>query len=158
MESQDRPQTTEQELAAFEGATQDLVGLALRSVERLEVSLPQFRLLLTLQRQGRSTSSDCAKALGVGNSSVTRLADRLNASGHVVRGADPTHRSIVTLELTESGHRIVQEVTERRRRDLKEALDRLAPNERAACAAALTSLHAVAGMGLPQAGALHLPL
>ncbi len=155
---QDRPQTSEQELAAFECATQDLVGLALSSVEQLEVSLPQFRLLLTLQRRGRSTSSDCAKALGVGNSSITRLADRLNASGHLTRGSDPAHRSVVTLELTVSGRQVVQQVTERRRQDLSEALDLLEPAERAACAAALDKLHGLVGHSIPQPNSTHLPL
>lgn len=155
---QDRPQTSELELAAFERATQDLVGLALSSVEQLEVSLPQFRLLLTLQRRGRSTSSECAKALGVGNSSTTRLADRLNASGHLTRGSDPAHRSVVTLELTASGHQVVQQVNERRRQDLSEALNLLEPSERAACAAALDKLHTLAGGSIPQPNSTHLPL
>ncbi|GGL99598.1 MarR family winged helix-turn-helix transcriptional regulator [Glutamicibacter protophormiae] len=158
MGTQDRPQTSEQELAAFETATQDLVGLALSSVEQLEVSLPQFRLLLTLQRRGRSTSSDCAKALGVGNSSITRLADRLHASGHLARGSDPAHRSVVTLELTAAGRQVVQQVTERRRQDLKAALDLLEPAERAACAAALDKLHHVAGRSIPRPNSTHLPL
>ena len=44
--------TSADELVAFEIAARDLVGLALRSVENLEVSLPQFRLLLVLHEQG----------------------------------------------------------------------------------------------------------
>lgn len=129
------------ELIAFETATRDLVGVALRSVERLEVSLPQFRLLLVLHEQGRSTSTECAQALNVVGSSVTRLADRLHASGHLLRGADESNRSVVTLELTEAGRKIVKQVTARRRRELSRVLDRLDPAERATCAAALRSLH-----------------
>lgn len=126
---------------AFENATRDLTGLALESVEGVEVSLPQFRLLLVLQELGRSTSTRCSEALGVAGSSVTRLADRLHASGHLVRGASPENRSVVTLELTEAGQQVVDEVTRRRRRALGEALDHLDPDERASCAAALTKLH-----------------
>lgn len=129
------------ELIAFEEATRDLVGVALRSVDGLEVSLPQFRLLMVLAELGRSTSTDCAKALGVVGSSVTRLADRLDASGHLVRGSDPSNRSIVTLELTPRGRKLVKQVTTRRRRDLGRMLDRLDPAERAACASALQDLH-----------------
>lgn len=129
------------ELVAFEVATRDLVGVALRSVDRLEVSLPQFRLLLVLHELGRSTSTQCAHALAVAGSSVTRLADRLHASGHLIRGADPANRSVVTLELTEQGRKLVKQVIVRRRRELSRALDRLDPAERAACAAALRSLH-----------------
>jgi DNA-binding MarR family transcriptional regulator len=133
--------TSPTELVAFEAATRDLVGLAMRSVDRLEVSLPQFRLLLVLHEQGCSTATQCARALGVVGSSVTRLADRLDASGHLTRGADPTNRSVVTLELTAAGRAVVRQVTSRRRRELKRALDRLDPADRAACAATLGMLH-----------------
>lgn len=133
--------TTADELVAFEAATRDLVGLALRSIERLDVSLPQFRLLLVLHELGRSSSTQCAQSLGVAGSSVTRLADRLHASGHLVRGADPGNRSLVTLELTDAGHRAVQQATSRRRRDLSHVLDRLDPAERARCVATLEKLH-----------------
>jgi DNA-binding MarR family transcriptional regulator len=133
--------TPTDELLAFEVATRDLVGVALRSVENLEVSLSQYRLLLTLQTLGRASSTQCADALGVVGSSVTRLADRLHASGHLVRGVDPDNRSVVTLELTDAGRRVVRQVTTRRRRQLRQALDVLDPAERAACAAVLQELH-----------------
>jgi DNA-binding MarR family transcriptional regulator len=133
--------TSADELVAFETAARDLVGLALRSVENLEVSLPQFRLLLVLHEQGSLSSTQCAQALGVVGSSVTRLADRLHASGHLLRGTDPGNRSVVTLELTDAGRRVVRQVTTRRRRELRRVLDGLDPAERASCAAALAKLH-----------------
>jgi DNA-binding MarR family transcriptional regulator len=135
--------TAADELAAFEVATRDLVGLALRSIEQLEVSLSQFRLLLVLHEHGPSSSTHCAEALGVVGSSVTRLADRLHRSGHLVRGTDPGNRSVVSLELTDAGRRLVQRVAARRRRELRRVLDRLDPKQRATCAAALQALHGV---------------
>ncbi|MDN5937690.1 MAG: MarR family transcriptional regulator [Salinisphaera sp.] len=137
--------TSVEELVAFEVATRDLVGAALRSVDRLEVSLPQFRLLLALHELGRSTSTRCAQALGVAGSSVTRLGDRLHASGHLIRGADPDNRSVVTLKLTRSGLRVVKQVTIRRRRELSRVLNRLEPAERASCTATLRKLHELLG-------------
>ncbi|MGV0604077.1 MarR family winged helix-turn-helix transcriptional regulator [Mycolicibacterium sp. XJ1904] len=133
--------TPREELTAFEVAARDLVGLALRSVEEVDVSLPQFRLLAVLQQRGRSTSTECAKALGVVGSTVTRLADRLHASGHLVRGSDPSNRSVVTLELTAQGRKLVRQVTARRRRELARVLDNIDPAERAVCAAVLRTLH-----------------
>jgi DNA-binding MarR family transcriptional regulator len=130
-----------EELVAFEVATRDLVGVALRSVDRLEVSLPQFRLLLVLHEHGRSTSTHCAQALNVAGSSVTRLADRLHASGHLIRGVDESNRSVVILELTAPGRRVVRQVTTRRRRELSRVLDLLDPATRVTCAAALRTLH-----------------
>ncbi len=138
---QEVTRTPVDELSAFEVATRDLVGVALRSVEQLEISLPQFRLLSVLQERGKSTSTECAQALGVVGSTVTRLADRLDASGHLARGSDPTNRSVVTLSLTERGRKLVRQVSTKRRRELSRVLDRLDPTERAACAAALRSFH-----------------
>ncbi|GJF15675.1 transcriptional regulator [Mycolicibacterium cyprinidarum] len=130
-----------EELVAFEVATRDLVGVALRSVEQAGVSLRQFRLLLVLQQSGPLTSTACANALGVAGSSVTRLADRLNTTGHLTRGSDPRNRSVVTLELTAQGRKLVRQVTARRRRELSHVLNRIDPAERANCAAVLRSLH-----------------
>jgi DNA-binding MarR family transcriptional regulator len=137
------------ELAAFEVATRDLVGVALRSVEHLEVSLPQFRLLWVLRELGRCSSTECARALGVARSSVTRLADRLHASGHLVRGADPANRSVVTLELAPRGNELVQQVIDRRRHELGHALDHLDATARTACALLLHDLHERLGDGRP---------
>lgn len=153
------PSTTSQrELAAFEAATADLAGLALRSVENLDVSLPQFRLLLVLHDRGPTGSTQCAQALGVAGSSVTRLADRLHASGHLVRGTDPANRSVVTLELTEHGRRVVQEVVARRRRQFRRVLDRLDPADRSAATAALEKLHDLLGPDTADDARGHLPL
>ncbi|GAA4672443.1 MarR family winged helix-turn-helix transcriptional regulator [Gordonia humi] len=137
----DDAEATLDELVAFETATRDLVGLALRSVDQVEMSLPQFRLLLVLDELGPSSSVRCARALGVVGSSITRLADRLDASGHLVRGADPANRSIVVLTLTDAGRDVVRAVTDFRRRELRAALGVLTPAERAACTAALRGLH-----------------
>jgi len=50
------------------------------------VSLPRVRLLLVLSGLGRVPSSRLAAELGMTASSVTRLADRLEAAGLVARG------------------------------------------------------------------------
>lgn len=147
------------EILAFETATRDLVGLALRSVDSLAVSLPQFRLLLTLYDLGPSSSTACASALGVVGSSITRLADRLDSAGYLVRGTDPDNRSVVVLSLTDAGQTVVREATEHRRRELRSALADLDPDIRAACATALRQLHAALDSRSSTASPLrHLPL
>ncbi|MDQ2635962.1 MAG: MarR family transcriptional regulator [Actinomycetota bacterium] len=135
--------STARELATIQLATSDLVGVALRSVEDLEVSLPQFRLLRVLDELGEASATRCAQVLGVGGSSVTRLVDRLDASGHLVRRPDPGNRSAVVLALTGEGRRLVKKVEARRRRELGNALARLDTDERAQCIAALERLHEV---------------
>jgi DNA-binding MarR family transcriptional regulator len=143
----DSTAVAEDELRAFEVATRDLVGLALRSLSALggRVSLPQFRLLLVLHERGRLPSSQVADALGLVGSSVTRLADRLVAAGYVVRGSDPGNRSIVTLDLTRRGRALVRKVIAHRRTELSRLLAKMGPETRAACARGLTELHELIG-------------
>ena len=131
-----------EELAAFEIATRDLVGIALRSTEGAGLSLAQIRLLLVLA-DGPLSSIQVAQQLGVVASTVSRLADRVERSGHLRRGGDPANRSIVTLELTASGRQLVRRINARRRRELERALAGLSAEGRAAAAITLRELHEI---------------
>jgi len=126
------------DVAALELMTRALVGLTMRSLEELEgaVTGPQFRLLLVLDELGQVPSSRLAARLGTLASSVTRLADRLEAAGLLVRGHDPRNRSIVTVEVTPAGRDLVARVVGRRHVLLAEVLDRMTPAERADAASA----------------------
>jgi DNA-binding MarR family transcriptional regulator len=141
------PPVGEDEIAAFQVATRDLIGVALRSLEAMngEVSLPQMRMLLALNDLGRCPSSRVAQALGLGASSVTRLADRLVASGHIVRGSAPHHRSVVTLELSARGREVVAAVLRWRHDELARILALLTPEQRAATADGMRAFHRVLG-------------
>lgn len=133
----------EEEVAAFQLATRDLVTVALRSLELLagEVTLPQFRMLIALREHGRCPSSTVAHALHLSASSVTRLGDRLEHSGHVFRGHDPRNRSVVTLELTERGAQLVAQVLSWRHAELARILAGLDPADRTAAARGLRAFH-----------------
>jgi DNA-binding MarR family transcriptional regulator len=120
------------DVAAFEQLARALVGITLKSLSALDgaVSVPQFRLLLTLDGLGRVPSSALAEALGMSASSVTRLVDRLQAAGLVERGSVEHSRSIVTVEVTARGCALVTAVLDRRHALLEDALDRMEPQER----------------------------
>jgi DNA-binding MarR family transcriptional regulator len=126
-----RPEPRE-DVAAFEHMTRALVGITLESLEVLHgvVSVPQFRLLLTLDGLGRVPSSALAGALDMAASSVTRLVDKLQPAGFVTRGSDEASRSIVTVEVTEAGRDLVTKVLDRRHKLLEAVLDRMDPEER----------------------------
>ena len=128
----------ENDVAALELMTRALVGLTMRSLEALEgaVTVPQFRLLLVLDELGQVPSSRLAAQLGTLASSVTRLADRLEAAGLLVRGHDPRNRSIVTLKVTSAGRDLVARVVDRRHVLLAEVLERMSPAERTGAARA----------------------
>ena len=113
----------------------------MRRAEPPEVSFPQTRLLLILDRLGRVPSSRLAAAMRVNASSVTRL----EALGYVARGRDPRNRSVVTLEVTGPGRELVSQVLERRHAALGALLDELPPAQRKSAAAAAHRLvHAAA--------------
>ncbi len=118
-----------EQVEALQAATRVLAGIALRSLGVLDgvITLPQFRMLAVLAELGRVRSARVARALGLDASTVTRLADRLVAAGHVERGSDPRHRSVVTLQLTSSGQDLVSTVSGWRHRELSRIVGVLPP-------------------------------
>jgi DNA-binding MarR family transcriptional regulator len=144
---QDSPRLPPGAAEVLQAATRVLAGVALRSLEALDsaVTLPQFRLLAVLADLGPAASGQTARTLGLDPSTVTRLADRMVAAGHVARGTDPQHRGMVTLELTASGRDLVATADAWRRRELATILARLAPGEQEAVISALGLLVDAAG-------------
>ncbi len=127
---------------ALQQVTRDLLGLAVRSVDEVgDVSLPQMRLLFALRDEGRSSCTDLAHVLGVSGSSITRLADRLVASGHVTRTGDPASRSRVLLALTEHGDEVIDAVLAWRSRELTRVLRSLDGDALGSLTDSLTALH-----------------
>ena len=147
-------------MAVLQDATRVLTGVALRSMDVLDgvVTLAQFRLLAALADLGRARSAQVARALGLDASTVTRLADRMVAAGHVIRGSDPAHRSVVTLELAASGQDLVASVAAARERELRRLLDALPPDSRQAVTSALRQLVRAAGGGYGVAAERAAPL
>jgi DNA-binding MarR family transcriptional regulator len=101
-------------------ASRALVAVAARSLADVdEVTLPQFRALVVLSRPTPVTVGDLAAALAIHPSTATRMCDRLARKQLLRRnlGAS-TDRRETTLSLTGRGRRLVDRVTQRRRRDL----------------------------------------
>ncbi|HTU74058.1 MAG TPA: MarR family transcriptional regulator [Trebonia sp.] len=148
------------DVEALELMSRAMVGLTMRSVEVLggEVSLPQFRLLLVLSGLGRVASSRLAAEMGLGASSVTRLADKLEVAGLLTRGTDPRSRSVVTLEVTPAAERLVARVVARRQELLAEVLGRLTSRERAEVSRVARRFADLAGDAVSTAAASPLPL
>jgi DNA-binding MarR family transcriptional regulator len=154
MESASRTHQVPPELApetveVLQAATRVLTGIALRSVDVIDgaVTLPQFRMLAVLADLGRARSIQVARALGLEASTVTRLAGRLVAAGHVTRGSEPGHRGVVTLELTATGQELVSQVAAWRQQELSRILQQLPPAARRQLTTALRQLVAAAGEG-----------
>lgn len=135
-------QDLDPDVVALEALTRVLVGIAWDSAHAAPpgVTFPQVRLLLALEGLGRVQSSRLAGALGVNASSVTRLADKLEARGYLVRGADAHNRSVVTIEVTEEGRKVVEHVLDRRHEAIEALLERLPAARRNSTANAARAL------------------
>ncbi len=72
-----------------------------------DVTRGQWAALGALDRGDASTPREIARFLGLDPSAVTRLLDRLEAKGLLVRRRHPTDRRSVTLVLTAKGKALV---------------------------------------------------
>ncbi|HUC36740.1 MAG TPA: MarR family transcriptional regulator [Acidimicrobiales bacterium] len=105
-------------------ASRALVGIAVQSLSASdeEVTLPQYRTLVTLTYGGGRRLADLASSLGVSPSTATRMCDRLVRKGLITRTRDEIDRREVNLEVTPAGRQIVEGVIERRRSDVGKLL------------------------------------
>jgi DNA-binding MarR family transcriptional regulator len=69
----------------------------------LEVSGVQIVILFLLKGRDGQPMSRLGRALGTDNSTVTRLVDRMERSGHVARRQSPTDRRVSQVWLTDRG-------------------------------------------------------
>jgi DNA-binding MarR family transcriptional regulator len=104
----------------------------------------QHHLLAALWEQDGRTPGEVAAKLHVTTPTVVKMADRMTASGLLVRRRDERDNRLVRLWLTEAG-RALREPVEAGRRDLEEKVTaELTDGERAALLASLAKVHAAA--------------
>jgi long-chain acyl-CoA synthetase len=91
----------------------------------VELSLPQYRMLIFLAEGGSDAASVLAGKLGVSRPSVTALVDGLVARGWAERGPDPTDRRRVAHTVTPAGLEVLSradDAVEQRLAELAEAI------------------------------------
>ena len=71
--------------------------------EGIKVTLPQATVLFLLQEKDGRMLSEIGQAIGVDNSAVTGLADRLEKAGYVARMPNPGDRRAWHLHITPQG-------------------------------------------------------
>ncbi|MEU6037920.1 MarR family transcriptional regulator [Actinomadura sp. NPDC047616] len=115
-----------------------------------EASVPvpatQLRVLFIVERHGSINLSGLAAELGALPSSASRLCDRLEAAGLLVRvpGRD---RRVISLRLSRDGTLLLDRLRERRRADLAGVLARMSPSARTALLTGLLQFHTAATEG-----------
>jgi DNA-binding MarR family transcriptional regulator len=76
--------------------------------EGIKVTLPQATVLFLLQEKDGRMLSEIGQVIGVDNSAVTGLADRLEKAGYVTRNPNPGDRRAWHLHITPEGRREAQ--------------------------------------------------
>lgn len=110
-----------------------LVALSARSILAVEdvADVVQVRILVVVAAAESASLGEVAEAAGLHVSRASRLCDRMVAAGLLHRANDPTDRRLLTLTLTPTGHRVVQSVMSRRRKEVSRALARMSRARRA---------------------------
>jgi len=132
---------------AFLTASRALIGLAVRSIEAapVDVTVAQHRVLVLLAARGELTIGDLADGLGVNPSNATRYCDRLQRLELVHRARSVEDGRMVQVGLTQEGQALVTAVTERRRQEVDEVLERMTGPDAIRVVAALRAFNRAAG-------------
>jgi DNA-binding MarR family transcriptional regulator len=122
-----------------------LARVAERALLRVELTLPQYRMLSVLTAANPSTASGVAWMLSVKPATVTAVMDGLVAGGYVRREPDPTDRRKVTHEVTDAGRHLLAAANDAIRGHLAGLASHLDEEQAEQAMAALTLWHQALG-------------
>ena len=121
------------------------MGVAVRSLEPVSITLQQYRTLVLLSEHGPQNVGGLAELLAIHPSTATRLCDRLLASGYIERATSRESRREVTVVLSTRGRALVRKVTVRRREEIRAIVTVLSPAERVALVGGFEAFAAALG-------------
>ncbi len=133
-------------------ASRSLLGIVAQSLAPAldELTMPQFRVLVVLAETGPLRMGDLAERIGVHPSTLSRTVDRLVAGGWIDRASAQESRREVHVTLSDRGHTLVKDVTDRRRTQIVGVLTSLADADRAAVRRGMELFAAAAGEASPE--------
>ena len=88
----------------------------------LNLTMPQFKIVLLLFLEGSPRMSNIASGLGVSLATATGVIDRLVEHGCVVREAQPQDRRVVLCHLSDEGNKLVTNIWKASRQNIEEIL------------------------------------
>ncbi len=126
------------------GAALARLTRSLRRAERLPLGASTVAVLATLHDQGPTRLGDLAKQEGVTPATLSRIVAVLEEEGCAERVVDEVDRRSAFLAITPAGRAVVADIRRERARALSARAESLDPSQRAALAAALDALEALA--------------
>jgi DNA-binding MarR family transcriptional regulator len=82
------------------------------ALKEFDISSQQMAILLMLRRKLATTPLEMSKMLGMDTGLMTRMLDKLEAKGLLVRSRDRQDRRVVNLSLTKDGTAVADQVPE----------------------------------------------
>lgn len=115
-----------------------------RSAERIrpKVSASQLRALVVIERHSAINLMGLADELAASPSVTSRLCDRLQAAGLVLRQSGDGDRREVTIELSRDGLRLLRQLRQERQSDLDGILTTMTARERHSLIVGLNAFYA----------------
>lgn len=108
MNTRDDPRDTS---SLMESAVFTLLTAGAEFWARLDLTMPQLKVLLLLGRHGSAPVSWLATRMDVSPPNITGILDRLEQRGWVRRMSDPQDRRVVRIMLTADGDRLLHELS-----------------------------------------------
>ena len=96
----------------------------------LDLTMAQFRALVTIRRWGRMSGRELAGRLSVTPGTLVPLLDRLEEAGYLKRVPDTEDRRLTWLELTSKGDRLFVRLFGLGARRMMTAISRLSTSDR----------------------------
>lgn len=132
------------EIEAVEHGAEFLQEVCDQALDELGSTVPptQLRALMIVERFRSLNLNTLAQEMRASTSATSRLCDRLQASGLIVRQAAARDRREVVISLSQAGDRLVGWARERRRTELAKIIDAMTPAGREALVRGLADFRA----------------
>jgi DNA-binding MarR family transcriptional regulator len=121
------------------------VWMAPHSAPDVPVPATQLRVLFIVEQRGGTNLSGLAADLGALLSSASRLCDRLEAAGLIVRDPGQQSRREITIRLSVDGEALLDRVRRHRQSELRRVLAEMSASARRALLSGLTQFESAAG-------------
>lgn len=118
VQSENKERLTQRFIAAVDFLNRQVHICGLDDWESLDMTIPQIKTLVLLERSGSLRMGNIASFLGRALSATTTVVDRLVEKELVDRAWDPSDRRVVICSLTDKGHQAMQRFWQIRRERL----------------------------------------
>ena len=136
----------------FRAANAALHRVSLPTWLELGLTMAQFKALVAIEVCGATSVGGVASDLGIGESSASSLVDHLVRAGYARRSEDPADRRRAVVTVTDRGALLLGELRHGKRVALRQWLEELGEDDRAALSRGLSALAAVLARNSPEPG------